>query len=175
MAWCLCLEGKHVDVRLATKILHIVFVLYSLSPFYGLSPLPLWEFDQRAFTMAAYTLGTAVSRSIAHSKLSKVGRHERVGETRKRGAGREKGKRKGQTPSAALPSPVSSLFLFSCLYRCNFVLSCEHVVLICKPIRSYSLSWYSRHRTGKESPFQFGLRAKFVVSSGWGGCTCMRY
>ena len=41
MAWCLCLEGKHVDVLLATKILHIVFVLYSLSPFYGLSPLPL--------------------------------------------------------------------------------------------------------------------------------------
>ena len=26
MAWCLCLEGKHVDIRLPTKILLIVFV-----------------------------------------------------------------------------------------------------------------------------------------------------
>ena len=134
MAWCLCLEGKHVDIRLPTKILFIVFVLCSLSPFYGLSPLPLREVYQSAFTMASYTLGSAVSRSISCSNPTDSGEDAKESGRResekfaKRGRGAGKRKKEGRESLRRPSFSQFPPFLFSCLYRCSFVLSCEHVL-----------------------------------------------
>ena len=68
--------------------------------------------------MASYTLGSAVSRSIACSKLTDSGEDAKESERResekyaKRGAVQEKGKRNGERASAALSFPSFLPFYF---------------------------------------------------------------
>ena len=84
--------------------------------------------------MASYTLGSAVSRSIACSNLTdseedvkESGRRESE-KYAKRGAVREKGKRKGERASAALPFPSFLPFYF---HFCTFAVLSSLVNMSC--------------------------------------------
>ena len=92
-------------------------------------------------------IGSQQVNSLFHSH-GQWGRRERVGETRKwkvceKGGGAGKRKKEGRESLRRPSFSQCPPFLFSFLYRCSFVLSCEHVLwrnVICKPIRSCDLS-----------------------------------